>query len=945
MVRRRSRNDIWRDDFGTYVVNLFRHALCGSHAAVLLLCVVLGVCGWGRVISAQDPRPDGVQPLAPPETAEAVLRLLDAPYLTEEERRELRIFHGGWTPEDLDTPSRRARAALMVGALTDPSLRDASVPAEDRAEGMLLRGELAEAVSLLEGLTTLRAMRIRGEALEGLGRFEEAGAVLEPLAEQLRRERLESASDLVEGARGLMIRARVVGQEGERGQDFRAIMGLLARARDELDRLYWPAHLAEAELLYEKDNPQQAEQALLEALRLNPRAAEAWRLYGQMIVGAFDFPRAERIAARLDAIVEVEANQNAEDHAAESPYARLVLAQSRLRQRDPDSARDQVSRVLKDYPLMRAARALEPAVAAAMFDFDLAERLFEAFDGLSPGSPAALLETGKAMSEARQYAQAADYLRRAAARQPHLASPVIELGLVQLQSGHDLEAFDALEKAVSLDPFNVRAGNSLTMLRELRTWTKLESEHFIVRFRPGLDEILAEEMLPVLERIHARVAGNQPGGIDHTPDQATLIELMPDHRWFAVRIAGISQIHTIAAATGPVIAMETPREGPGHSVGVYDWPRVIQHEYTHTVTLSRTRNRIPHWFTEAAAVYLEDAPWDYARCTLLHGAFEADALFDMDEVSIRFVRPRRASDRAQAYAQSAWMYEFIVDRWGPRAPLDLMDLYADGLRQDEAFRRVLGMGQNAFFEAFKPWARERLIAWGMIPPDGLPTMRDLVRRRDGDHSQPDEVEPDERRPNETPEEARRARVSVLPGGVPPPSPAPSDEQLDAWLAEYPAHPEILEHAVMAAIRRAGGEPTADMVPLLERYAAARPVDPMPHRHLVRLYLAGAGDGPSAAIPHLEFLDAREQHSGAYAIELARRYAAMSDWNRAEAKATRATRIAPFSAPYREFAATVALSRGDHQGAMKHITALTRIEPDREIHKRRLEALRALMQRG
>jgi hypothetical protein len=99
-----------------------------------------------------------------------------------------------------------------------------------------------------------------------------------------------------------------------------------------------------------------------------------------------------------------------------------------------------------------------------------------------------------------------------------------------------------------------------------------------------------------------------------------VIEVMPDHERFAVRITGMPFVHTIAACTGPVIAMEVPREGPpSKHMGLFDWPRVIQHEYTHTITLGQTRNRIPHWLTEAAAVSMEPAPRSYDTCPVAGG--------------------------------------------------------------------------------------------------------------------------------------------------------------------------------------------------------------------------------------------------------------------------------------------------------------------------------------
>src|SRR6185503_18890008 len=123
--------------------------------------------------------------------------------------------------------------------------------------------------------------------------------------------------------------------------------------------------------------------------------------------------------------------------------------------------------------------------------------------------------------------------------------------------------------------------------------------------QPGIDQVVAELMTAPLEKIHATVAGR----FEHQPAQKTVIELMPDHKRFAVRITGMPWIHTLAACTGPVIAMEVPSEGtPDKHLGPFDWPRVLQHEYTHTITLSQTRNRVPHWLTEAAAVSMEGSP-------------------------------------------------------------------------------------------------------------------------------------------------------------------------------------------------------------------------------------------------------------------------------------------------------------------------------------------------
>ena len=898
---------------------------------------LLVVLALGAVAVAQPaPEIDPTQPATPPELAPSVLRALEAPYLSEEEGRDLRVFHGVWREGDLDTPARRAEAALMRGAYDSPALLGEDAPVEDRAEALIVLGRTDEALDRLDGLATARSVRLTAQAYETAGDFERAATALEPLLGAMSTTRVESAPALVEGVRGVLIRTRVAGQSLGAGEDFRATMALLGRARDELDRTYWPARLVEAELLHQKDNRAEAVDAAMETLAQNPKAARAWLLLGTMAAEGFDFARAEQVANRLDAMAP-----DAPDLSGASILGDLLRARIRLRQRDADDAMRMVERVLARAPGMPEALELQAAAAAGQFDFDRVEALVAEADARAPDSHRTLLEVGRVLSDTRQYPEAIEYLRRAAERAPHRAEPWVELGLVALQAGDDGIALDALTRANELEPFNIRAANSLTLIETLLEYARLDSDHFIIRYQPGVDEVLARDMLVVLERIHDRVTGRENDGIDFEPSIRTQIELMPDHRWFAVRIAGMPAIHTMAAATGPVLALEAPRVGKGHTVGHYDWPRVVQHEYTHTVTLARTNNRIPHWMTEAAAVHMEDAPRDYGRCRLLAGVVENGELFDLEAVSIAFIRPRKQTDRAQAYAQSHWMYEFIIDRWGNDANLELMDAYARGDTQDEAFLSVLGVTPEQFMEMFEPWATGQIVGWGLLPAAGEPTL-EQIRLADA-------MEDEARRAGLAAWLARAARAaswtaagsrSTMPRA--PALPEPTDESIGRWLAAYPAHPDVLEAAIASRLRATDGALDDGLVDLLERYAEARPVDPLPHRLLADYYLDG--EDPSLAIEHLEWLDAREQHSVAYAAELARRYAAIGDWDRAHAAAERVTQMAPYRADHRELAASVAIKAGAMDDARRHLEALVILEPDREIHARRLEALDKLMRR-
>src|SRR5262249_44779883 len=111
---------------------------------------------------------------------------------------------------------------------------------------------------------------------------------------------------------------------------------------------------------------------------------------------------------------------------------------------------------------------------------------------------------------------------------------------------------------------------------------------------------------------------------------------------------------------------------------------------------------------------------------LLESALENDSLLDFKQINLAFVRPKKTTDRSLAYAQGHWMYQYMIERWGERAPLDLMDRYAAGQREDAAFQAVLGMGTVQFLEEFRGWAAKQVASWGMGQREGEPTLAQIL---------------------------------------------------------------------------------------------------------------------------------------------------------------------------------------------------------------------------
>lgn len=881
--------------------------------AVLAVCVVV----TGAQARQRSPVPKSVQ-LAP-----AAQVSIDAPWRSDADRADARVRHGQWTGDDLKDPARRARAAIDAGipnAVLTSAQVPAGVPALLAAEALVHQGRFGEAIQVLTDLPGVRAASLRASCFEGLGRLDEAATAAAESMRDLADGKVTDAEGMVMVAQAMCVLARVRGADTAACE---AILKTLADAR-EIDRLDWRGRIVEARFLLEKNNIEEAVAALREALALNPKSADAWQLLGQVALMGFDFEGSERAASYI-----IDAAATIDENAACAPAA-LMRADAACCRFDADEALAVLVRIRRELPMLQSAIALEASAYALQYDFDAMRGALAKADAIAPGSGRSSWQVGRFLALARQYADAADLLTEAARREPNWSVPRNELGLLQMQAGKDEAALAALTEAVRLDPYDKRVVFSKKLLEEMAGWKVFTSEHFRVRCRPGIDEILAVSMPVQLEAMYREVCDH----FGHEPSGLTTIELMPDHKYFAVRITGMPQIHTVAASTGPVIALEPPREGgASKSLGRFDWLDTLRHEFVHTVTLDRTSNRIPHWFTEGTAVDMEHKQRDWRTYELLANALAKNELFDLDSIKWAFVRPKRPADRAQAYAQGHWMVQFMRESYGAGVVLKLLDRYARGETEAKAFPAVLGITREQFMSDFKIWATAQVASWGLAAEPSIDSLLEGARA-----AAPIAAEGADHAPN-------------------PDAAAPiSDAVIAAILAANPKHPDVLEIAARRAISRcdaivaaddqADGAHAADggiddaTAELLARYSASRPLDPWPHLRLAKRALAH-GDW-AAGRDHLMFLDARADTDPSFALEIARLGRKLKDPRAAHISAERAARIDPYDAPTRELAASCALEAGDLDSARGHIFALTMIEPDRMQHRRRLEQIDALI---
>jgi len=466
-------------------------------------------------------------------------------------------------------------------------------------------------------------------------------------------------------------------------------------AFDYLDKDYWPARMAAAQLLADRDNQDDARAEFEAVLAINPNIPDALVGIGRTYLADWRF---EELEEKANAALAID---------AEHIGARMLLAQSRMVERRFAEAKDLAEQALQRNPEATEALGLLAAAEDRLGNAARVEELLQrckAFNG-RPGT--FYLEVGKALAAARQYKAAAQWLNRASDAWPWHPIPKVELGLLYLEAGREAEARPVLEKAFALDSFNERTYRVLDLLDRLEKFDTHETDHFVFKFKNGEDRIAVGYMAEMLESCYDELVTRY----DIDLKQKTIIEIFPTHDGFSLRIAHRGFIATIGACTGPVIAMLTPRGQP--PFGHYNWADVLRHEFVHTVTLAATQNRIPHWMTEGLAVLEEPGPRSWGRMDMLTMATRRGKLFTLENIVWGFWRPPFPGARAQAYAQSEWMMEYIIERFGADKVGALLKAFDKGQTQEAAFRDVLNIETTAFDKDFAAWALQQVEGWGL----------------------------------------------------------------------------------------------------------------------------------------------------------------------------------------------------------------------------------------
>jgi len=627
----------------------------------------------------------------------------------------------------------------------------------------------------------------------------------------------------------------------------RTILSFFVKAFDEIDREYYPARLAAAEYFLSHDQTEDAVEQLKAVLTANPNDLEAMRLMGRIALSQFDFDATDRV---------IGAMRKVDRHSLD---ADLLDARNLMAQRRPEDAQPSIEKVLGQQAKNIEAMGLLAAVNALRLKEDKVDAILRQVEAIDPNNASAYLEVAEQLDSMRQYPRAIDKYKVVVQRAPWWTAALNGLGLLYTQSGDEDKAREALEAAHQLDPFNLRTTNYLQLLDKMASYARKETDHFVVLYDPQTDPVIPEYFSDYLESVESQVCDT----FKYTPAVKTYIEVFPTHEAFSVRTTGSTWLPTVGASTGRIIALVAPRPGK-NTLGTFNWARVLRHEYTHTVTLGATDNRIAHWFTEGLAVYEEQSPVPWEWVPMLYQAVNKKQFFPLDKLTWAFVRPKRPIDRQLAYAESYWICQYVEQTYGHDAILKMLDLMRHADRQEDVFPKVTGKAIPQFMSEFQAWAEQQVSKWGY-----------------------------DEQTSKKYEELRKLGDDLI--------------QSRQW---------------------------AEAAKIWEQIAALRPVDQLPHQRLAGLYFKVRDR--EKEIQQLEILMKVELKDNRYAVRAARACRDAEQWDKAARYALDAVYINPYDLPAHELLEQVLEKTDDAKGAEREkrvIDELTQLQKQEEASER------------
>ncbi len=432
-----------------------------------------------------------------------------------------------------------------------------------------------------------------------------------------------------------------------------------------VQNLFWWACL-----FLEKYNNADAQRTFEEALSINEHHAALLVAYGR---STESFSSMEAMAQKA-----LEENPNSVD-------ALNMLAEISIIDADYDGAEEIVQKALKINPADVRSLANLASIQHLTGDKEGYLQTEQKVAQINPSCGDFYFLIADNCTKRFRYEDAVQFGYSAIARERTHWKSYALLGSNLLRTGKREEARRFLEYGFKGDSFNLFARNTLELIDEYEHFTILESDHFSLLIQKTESDVLGKSMLVFAEECFDSLSLRYP----YISQEKIHIEAYNDHDDFAVRISGLPGIGLLGVCFGDLVALDTPKAQSGND---YNWSQTLWHELAHVMALGISNHHVPRWFTEGLSVYEEmraRPQWGRKMELQLFYALDHGLLLPLSNMDKGFTRPQFPEQVLLTYFQSSKYIEFLVNRFGFDAVVDILEAFADGLNTEEAFQSVI----------------------------------------------------------------------------------------------------------------------------------------------------------------------------------------------------------------------------------------------------------------
>src|SRR5262249_870180 len=284
-----------------------------------------------------------------------------------------------------------------------------------------------------------------------------------------------------------------------------------------------------------------------------------------------------------------------------------------------------------------------------------------------------------------RFEEAAALAQKALTLDPASSRAAGDLGMHLMRTGDEPGARRALDQSFRIDPSDRVTFNLLHVLDNLDQFGTVQQGDLIFKMQKQQEPVLREYAVPLAQEAFKMLSARY----GFAPSGPFLIEIFTDHDDFAVRNLGLpGMIGALGACFGRVVTMDSPT---AREPGTFSWQATLWHELTHVITIQMSKQRIPRWLTEGISVYEEGRQhpeWGRDMEVTFARAMNKNKVLKLKDLNAGFTRGETI---VLAYYEASLLVDHIVSTKGQGALNSLIRSYGDGIDNETALKRALGI--------------------------------------------------------------------------------------------------------------------------------------------------------------------------------------------------------------------------------------------------------------